>query len=74
MHRHTESFKRLSCDVCKRKTLTSVAKLDDDEYALSLPPEWRVVFSKLDKTLKFWCEECWETFALTLEQSGDTTT
>jgi hypothetical protein len=71
MDSHTRGFKRLTCDVCAAKTLTSIARLNDDEYALALPPDWRIVYSKLDKKPKFWCDVCWSTFELTLEESSD---
>jgi hypothetical protein len=68
MHSHTQSYKRLKCEICNAKTITSVAKVGDDEYALALPPEWRILWSKTNQEMQFWCSECWEVFALTLEQ------
>lgn len=68
MRSFTKSFKRLKCDVCKTATLTSVAKTSADEYALALPPDWRLLWNKSEVELKFCCDVCWETIALTLDQ------
>lgn len=68
MRSHTQSYKRLKCEICGTGALTSVAKVNDDEYALALPPAWRLIWSKIEKQMQFWCDVCWETFALTLDQ------
>jgi hypothetical protein len=68
MRNHSQSYKRLKCEICKSGTLTSIAKVSEDEYALALPPDWRLLWGTADKTLQFWCGECWKTFALTLDQ------
>ena len=67
MRSHTTSFKRLRCEICNKNALTSVARVDDDEYALALPDDWRIIWNKTSKKLQFWCDTCWETFALTFE-------
>ena len=67
MRKDTTAFKRLRCEVCNGNGLTSVARIGDDEFALALPPGWRVVWSKDERKLRFWCDTCWETFELTLE-------
>lgn len=67
MRSNTTTFKRLRCEVCCTNELTSVARVNDDEYALALPSEWRILWSKSERKLQFWCGPCWATFALTLD-------
>lgn len=71
MRSHTRSFKRLRCEVCNTSTLSSVARIDEDEFALALPENWRLIWNKLEKHLQFMCDVCWETFELTLEPDGN---
>jgi hypothetical protein len=67
MRSHTSAFKRISCDLCKKKDLSPIAKLNEDEYAMTVPPNWRLVWDKAEKELKFLCGECWETVEMALE-------
>ena len=71
MRSGTRTFKRLQCGVCNTTSLTSVAKVDDEEFAMSLPPEWRLLWSKGGKSLQFWCDECWNSFAVTLDYDDE---
>jgi hypothetical protein len=71
MRSRTSSFKRLRCEVCNASALTSVARIDDNEFALALPPDWRLIWNKLERSLQFMCDICWETFELTLEPDGN---
>jgi hypothetical protein len=61
----TTAYKRCKCDICGDQVLTQVARLDEDEFALEVPPDWRLIWN--GKQIRFRCPECWSFYAATLE-------